>query len=155
MAWALLSTVFLACFPALMDVASGYEPAEERFLALPDSQANIKVADERDLPRLDGTMYTRTKTNLTLGGAAMHAVRNYTWADPAPQESWNSVYSESFFVPFAERSCDDLLIVSPRETPRFFLADPHRPKYQCMIEEGHFVWDLLHNRPIGSRWRLD
>ena len=161
LAWLLISTAYLATFPALMDVVSGYDASNLTFLTLPSnrtininssfvteiSMKSAEFVSSYDIYEFTNNSYYYVTPidKMTLTAAmwefaqATHVV-NYLptlqWYDQTLNKSWHdsiSAYSSHLLITLTQQ--DDLQI---NISKNFYLADFNN--FECSIETNIYHW---------------
>ena len=163
--WALLSTIFLAAFPSMLDLASGYDSRQHLYLVQPggvtiqlDSSAGTSrtasaLAIRTSIDDLYTYDYRNATTNRTDRGN-LYTFYHVQWKNTNLQTSWDSVYNESAVKEYTDRR-EVLGSAFSEEASRFYLSDASN--YQCDVEQDAYVWGfafawLLVAASVTSAW---
>ena len=132
MAWLLFSTVYLAAFPSLLDVMSGYEGSIQTQLILPNRTT------------LDLTNMNTFKDVLWYYSCEKHPMTTDNATEPlpsgqCPKSAGSSSYD--FFDPFLNSSWHlyvDSMLYRNGSTTSFYTQDPG--SYNCVAEQNVYQW---------------
>ena len=121
MAWLLFSTVYLAAFPSLLDVMSGYEGSIRTELLLP----NKTTLDLTNIRTFMGVLYNSTCGGaITEGRPCLGYFLSYNFYDANLNSSWHS---------YAENQTWD-----NTSTDTFYTQIPSN--YNCVAEQNVYQW---------------
>ena len=115
--WVLFSTVYLAAFPSLLDVMSGYEGSIKTALVLP----NKTQVDISTMQSFNGILYS---SNNPYEGAGSYTSTAYDFYDDYLNTTW--------------RAYQDYLDYGNTSVTTFYTQDP--ANYNCVAEQGVYQW---------------
>ena len=144
--WALLSILFLAGFPSLMDLSTGYDAFSSLSISLPGD--GMHLLDDSNAGGLDssysaighaiGRLRTSYPLNLTVNRTyGSYQLYNLRWANAELQSEWDAVWNASAAELYAASEGDTPSYSQPM-SEHFYLADADN--YSCTVQNGVYMW---------------